>query len=243
MTSDYVELVRYLAEKGVSVVGSIVKDSNGSGALFVRIAVERDSDNRQQPSNRTLSSIKGELLLRGQHVEFLLTDGLGQDIEAGLRATLIHSFGADVRNVFFSYDGRLGHVWFESKRTLDDEAVRRIKLRAEAFLGGFEISLTTFTTTGDENVPGNLACLRVLRQLAPATMAELNSELVRRQFTVPSEDWLKRRLDVLRKSGKVVRLAGGKFSCTLSTIHGLGTVKGRRSPDLDRLLALARQRG
>ncbi|XHS78107.1 hypothetical protein ACFJGW_20655 [Burkholderiaceae bacterium UC74_6] len=241
MPSQQLDLVQYLAEKGIRVVGSIVRDSNGSEAFFVRVAVQRDADNRQQPSNRTLASIQSELLSLGKPVEFLLTDGLGQDIEGGLRATLIYAFGSDVRNVFFSLSGRGGRVWVEPKRTLEERAARAIEARAKEFLGGLAIELETFATTGDDSIPGNLACLRALRQIAPATVEQLKVELSRRQFLVPSEDWLNRRLDVLRKAGKVVRHAGGTFACTLTTIHALGTVKGRRSPDLDRLLALARQ--
>lgn len=241
MPSESVDLVNALAARGITVVGAIVKDSSEGGALFVRIAIERDEENLQQPTNRQLASLKDELLASGQRVEFLLTDEHGLDIEGGLRATLMHAFGAEIRNVFLSLNGHVGHVWLEPKRTLDEVAIHAIEARVKTFLEGLGISLGTIATVGDERVPGNLACLRVLRKIAPATLAEIKSELERRQFTVPSDDWLRRRVDILRKSGKVVWLAGGRFSCTLETLRNLGTVKGRGSPDIERLLALSRQ--
>ncbi|MCE4535804.1 hypothetical protein LXT12_00835 [Pelomonas sp. P7] len=240
MSGDYSQLLSLLMSRGLDILGSIVKDSGPQGVIFVRIAVVRDGENKQRPSNRLLSEIKEELRNVGYSVEFLLSDPHGIDMEGGLRATLMHAFGSDVRNVFLSLNERSANVWLEAKRRLDESALGAIKTRAVLYLADLSITLSGFTLTTNENVPSDLVILKTLRQIAPATEGEVKRMLGRR-FDVPSDDWMKRRLDALRKAGKVVWIAEGKFACSLVATRALGTIKGRGSPDIARLLALARK--
>lgn len=229
-----------LAELGISVVGSIVEDADQHGGYFVRVAVTRDGENLQQPSNRRLNELKAIFASEGMRVEFLLNDSQGQDIEAGLRATLLYAFPAAVRNAFLSVDNRAARVWVEPKHALDEAELRLIERKAGDYLEGVGVHLHKLVVTSDENLPGTLACLTLLRQLAPVSVQDLKAQLERR-FTVPSEDWLKRRLDALRKAGKVVWIADGTYACSLDALRGLGSARGARSPDISRLLALARR--
>ena len=239
MPDFQVELLARLQEDGIPVVGSIIEDSDVNGFHYVRVAVTRDSNNLQQPSNRRLTDLKATLAAEGRRVEFLLHDASGLDLEAGLRATLLNAFPNDLRNVFLSADGPKARVWVEPKHALNDEEVKRIEQKARDYLEVLGVQLHKLVATGDENLPSNFACLRVLRQVAPASFDELKVELAK-SFTIPSEDWLKRRLDMLRRTGKVVWIAGGSYACSLDALRGLGSARGKNSPDVRRLLALAR---
>jgi len=240
MPDFQVELLARLKEDGIPVIGSIIEDADINGGYYVRVPVTRDRNNLQHPSNRRLSDFKAKLAAEGQRVEFLLHDASGLDLEIGVRATLLYAFPNELRNVFLSVDGSKARVWVEPKRALNDEDVKRIQQKAGDYLEVLGIQLQKLVATSDENLPSNFACLRVLRQVAPASFGELMAELAK-SFTVPSEDWLKRRLDALRRTGKVVWIANGSYACSLEALRGLGSARGRDSPDIRRLLALARR--
>lgn len=240
---DHAKVITILQEMGINVAGAIVEDSGAPRHLFIHVAVVRDSNNKQVPSNRKLSDARDALLaVEGITVEFLLTDGLHQDIEAGLRATVLHAFGSNVRNVFMSITDGTAQVWIEPKQTLDEVVSKAIFEKVRTYISGFNVELSSLTLTTGENFPSVLGCLRAIRQLAPVTPSDLLQELIIRGFTVPSIDWLKRRLDAMRKKGQVVRLEGNRYVLSLGCIRSLGTIKGRSSPDVTRVLALARRR-
>ncbi|WP_176057851.1 hypothetical protein [Paraburkholderia sp. BCC1876] len=239
---DAIQISRLLEELQIRTAGEIIQPSAPGESYFVFIPVTRDSDNRQLPTNRRLQEAKAVLLDAGATVEFLLTDEQTHDIEAGLRATLLHSFADDVRNVFLSLGADSARVWIEPKRALEGLVVAEMRAKAQVYLDELDCRLESLDTTTGENLPSVLACLRAIRHSAPVTTTELRDELIRRGFSIPSPGWLVRRLDAMRRSGKIVWVNHGKYALSLQTLQELGTVKGRSSPDISRLLALARNR-
>jgi len=238
---DHSKVITILKELDINVAGSIVEDSGAPERLFIHVAIVRDSKNKQVPSNRKLNDARHALAEEGITVEFLLTDGQQQDIEAGLRATVLHAFGSNVRNVFMSTTGGSAQVWIEPKQMLNEAVSKAIAEKVKTYISGFNTELGSLALTTGENVPSALACLRAIRQLAPVDSSELLLELVNRGFTVPSTDWLRRRLDMMRKKGQIVRLGGNRYVLSLGSIRSLGTKKDGASPDITRMLALARR--
>lgn len=237
------DVQKFLLEAGVPVSGVAIRDSEGDGIYYVFVEVRRDTRGRQEPSNAALDVARATLGDMGATVDFILTDGTMRDAEAGLRATLLHSFGGSVRNSFLSTRTRDGFVWIVPKRALNETELDEISAKARLFLEDVGLTLRQITTTTGENLPSRTRCLAMLKQASPATSPQL-AELLREQgFVVPSDDWMTRRLDVLRKSGQVVRMRSGRYAVSLAALRGLGTVKGRASPDITRLLALVNHRG
>jgi len=232
-----------LEEVGISIIGSVVQDSAKETHFFVYVPVSRDSENRQIPSNRLLKKAQEAIELHGITVEFLLSDADSQNIEGGLRATLLHAFGEDIRNVFLSIDARLANVWFDQKRELTNKILLEVERKTRIYLNEVGIELRSLLTTSNENLPGKLACLNTVRQLAPANVSELREDLLRRGFSIPSEDWLNRRLDLLRKGGLIIRLSTSNYVLSRLALANLGTKKGGKSPDVSKLLALTRKSG
>ena len=239
---DYQDILTLLKRMDIPIAGSIVEDIDTPQHLFVHVTIARSPENKQIPSNGKLNEARRCLTEKGITIEFLLTDNQHQDIEAGLRATVLHAFGNDIRNAFMSVVKNEAQVWLEPKRTLDKKMSDAIHKKLKTYLKEFfGIELGSLVMTSDANLPSNLAVLRAVRYLAPVDRPCLLRELVNRGFTVPSMDWLRRRLDAMRRKDQIVRLEGDRYAVSLKNIRSLGTVKGRESPDIARLLALAKR--
>lgn len=234
-------IVEALRANDIALLSKIVSSASADPLYFAAVVVDRDSAGKQVPSNRTLRQIQENLLSQGVRVEFLLRYEKSEEIEGGLRATLLHSHIEHIRNVFVSFESGEAHIWIEPKHALESATINQMVERAEKFLSLFEVVLAGTSITSDEVLPTKLGILTAIRLLAPASLTSLAIELTRRGFKVPSPDWLHRRLDVLRKEGSLVRLAGGELVLTRHSLHVLGTTKNRGSPDISRLLALARR--
>lgn len=232
-----------LTEIGADTVGAIIQDSANENHFFVYVAIFRDQNNKQHPSNLQLNSARDVLGTHGLKVEFLLSDAISHDIEAGLRATIIHAFGGHVRNVFLSIESRKANIWLDPKKDLDADFLSQVESKTRRFLVDLDLELGSLLTTTNDNLPGKLVCLKVIRQLAPVSVNDLAKELLRREFTVPSDDWMTRRLDMLRKSHQVVRLANAKYVLSHSALSNLGTLRSGKSPDVSKMLALTRMVG
>jgi hypothetical protein len=239
MASDELILTKLKAAE-LAPLGTIISGKEDLPVYFVTLSVSRDSNGRQAPSNALLHSIARELRADGLAVEFLLRYENSEEIESGLRATVLHSHIDHIRNIFLTFESSNARVWLEPKHPLDMEVLRDIEDRTEKFLSLFDIELREILLTTEEILPTKLAMLTAIRQLAPASLTAIAFELHRRELTVPSPDWLVRKLDALRKSGHVVRLSGGEFALTRYSLHALGTAKNRLSPDISRLLALSK---
>jgi len=237
------ELERRLIAAGIPVSGSAIRDSEDGSSFHVFVEIRRDSRGRQEPSNVQLEVAREELRAVGVQIDFVLTDAMMRDAEAGLRATLLHSFGNVIRNSFLTRQGREAFVWVVPKRQLTEDELGEVSAKARILLRELGLELAHITPTTGENLPSKTRCLTMLRLLAPVSPEVLAAKLRVAGFVVPSDDWMMRRLDALRKAGQVVRLKSGLYAVTLLTLRGLGTVKGRESPDLSRLLALAKRHG
>lgn len=240
--SEAVNILEILAQLDINAIGSPVSENDELKKYFIHVEITRDSENKQRPSNKVLSQAKKILKdLYDLDIEFLLNDTQSKDIEAGLRATLLHAYGSYIRNSFISIDYEGAHVWIDLKKSLDEDAFTAVKKKVADYFSSFNIQVLSLDNLNSEiAVPGNLVCLRTIRQLAPTNLATLKSELERLGFVVPSHDWLKRRLDALRKSNKVIWTTGGYYVLPMTTIRDLGTLKDRNSPDIRRFLRLAR---
>ena len=237
---DEMQLEEILRKEGLLVSGCVVKDGLVDGVAYAFIEVKRDRNNLQTPSNKALAKIKHDLMDRGVNVDFILRDGARQDIEAGARATVRYSFDKVIRNLFLSEDGTLARVWIVPKSRVSDDVMGRVENTLKIFLEGVGLRLESVNLTGDENIPTKTACMRTIREYSPTESSRISAVLREKGFTVPSDDWMSRRLDSLRKGGLVVRLKNGRYALSSAGLKGLGTTKNKSSPDVARMLDLAR---
>lgn len=230
-----------LAAEGITLANAIVSDEQPDSNSFVFVEVVRNSDNHQIPSNMKLREIQKVLLLRDIRIEFVLIDGTTRDIEIGARASLLHAFGKKIRNVFLTVEHRQASLWLVLKQKLSDEDLAAINLRLSLYLNSFELNLVATKITAFENLPTKTAILKRIRLKAPVALDALVNHFNEQNFVVPSGHWFSHQLDSLRKDGAIVRLKSGNYAMSLRSLQTLGTSKNRRSPDIARLLDLARR--
>ncbi len=238
---DIISLDSILVKHEIKLSGKIADQESVSKKIYAFVLIERNNENKQTPSNRAISSAKKEIEETGQEIDFILVDHEQHDLEAGLRATLLHHYGDDVRNAFLSIENSSAHIWIDQKRPIDANLLSKIEDKSLIFLEQVGVSLGEISTTSDHNVPTKTACIRTIRQLAPVSFSMLTEQLKSAGFTIPSDNWLSRRLDSIRKSGQIIRLSTGDYALTLDGLKIQGTAKNRSSPDLKRMLALARR--
>lgn len=230
-----------LSKNNIRISGEITRDITSHNKFFAFIETNRDQDNKQQPSNRKLESIKYYFLSLDIQLDFILLDKSKDDIEAGIRASLMHSFGDVVRNVFLSITNESVDVWIDPKRIATQEENSQIQNKSEMYFDIFDIKFNNIFYTSTGNLPAKLTCLRALRTASPATISEISKKISSMGLTVPSDTWLSHRMDALRKDNLTVRLKNGKHALTHEGLSLLGTRKNARSPDIARLLDLARR--
>ncbi|AZP13562.1 hypothetical protein [Undibacterium parvum] len=238
--SNNVEIQSRLHDLEIPCTGAIVRGDLGEKHFFVHVPILRSAENKQIPPNKKLNFAKELFAKEGISIDFLLHDDFGLDVEGGLRATILHTFGDSVRNIFLSISEGVASVWIDPKVALEPEKLAEIKNRAEQFLFTFDIENVGVAVTTGEKLPSILVCLRTIRTLAPIMNHALLTELVNGGFSIPSLDWLNRRLDVMRKDGKIIRKEDGTYVLSLISLEKLGSERGRGSPDIKRILALGR---
>ncbi len=234
-----------LAADGFDVIGVVENSAEGEPEFFIYIRVAWAADGSQSPTNYQMIKAKDKLGGLGVKVQVIPSDQHAIDVEAGMRATLLSNYTNFVRNVFLSLTPNGANVWVDPKPGAHS-IFGEIKESAGKYLSVMNVQLLDLAFTTDDNLPANFVLMRTLRVAAPVTLASLKKLLVEKKFTVPSDDWLRRKLDSLRKKGHVVWLRGNEgeeamYALTLSAIRALGTEKSRSSPDVRRLLAITKR--
>ena len=235
------EIKEILIAEKMPFTGTIIQGDTSSNHFFVFIAVTRDSDNKQVPSNKRIQQLKEKLLVEGAVIDFLLQDSQSNDIEVGLRATLLHAFGDSVRNSFLSISGNEAKIWIEAKRVLDQTIFSSIKKQADQYLSAFGIQNTVIWSNSETNLPTLLVCLRAIRLHSPINVEDLKKELINAKYDIPSIAWLNKKLDLLRKDGKIIRKENKSFAITYLGLSVFAAEKGRSSQDIKRILALSKR--
>ncbi|HVC59304.1 MAG TPA: hypothetical protein VND19_02925 [Acetobacteraceae bacterium] len=239
--SEVERIAALLRDKDLPVVGEIVPNPSTPGGYFVPLRLTRTAGGGKSPSGRTLALTRSSLAELGYVIDFILLDEETPLVEESLRASLLSSFPADVRNSFLADDKGSPHAWIEFKRKPDTEIVRRLEEHLRKFAELFSLPSLRMTPIGEANTATRIEILSAIRQLAPVDPPSLAKELAAQGHDVPSPDWTNRRLDALRKSNLVLRRPDGTYVLTREALAKLGTRKGPRSPDVSRFLALARR--
>ena len=166
------------------------------------------------------------------------------DIAVSLRAVLKNEFPDLVSDVHVSFvTSKAAVAWVESKAVIDQKAVERIRSKAAAELADFGLTCQAFEVVLPQLPEASTtAILRAVKVHAPASLAVVNQDLLRRGFSCPSEKWLSYKLDSARKRGLLQRDHDGRFILTSDGLEVVPWSRTASSSDVDRMLSLARRK-
>ena len=241
--SDDSSLVRSLIlDLGIPLTGSVIKDIREGDHYFAVVPITWDIEGRQTPSARRLAVARDALRARGHEVDFVIGDPQTVDVEGGLRVALANAYGEGAISVAVALQAKRATVWVELvDAAANEDLIASVRAKIELYFQSFDLSEVAIQIAPLANLPSILACLRAVRQLAPVDLETLSSKLQAAGFSIPSTEWLSHRLDSMRRTGKIVRLRNGTYALTADSLSKLGTSKTRASPDVNRMLALARR--
>lgn len=231
-----------LQKNGISLAGAVIDIPNTRVGIFIPAHVNRSSDGTLSPAKKAFLLAKQQIELIGYEPEFLFVNERTEDAEHSLRSSLLVNFPETVRNVFLSVDTSRSNVWVDQKRFIEGVEWTRIEDHVLKSLQLFRLPPPVISSLSQISLPTRFELLAVIRLAAPVDCEALRNALIERDLTVPSLDWINRQFDLLRKSGLIVRRGDRHYVLTLDALQRLGTRKDRRSPDVQRLLALAKGR-
>jgi hypothetical protein len=235
------EIRSLVARYELPLAGEVLLNPATDNVVLISIYVTRDAHGRRSPSGKILAELSEAVAQAGATAEYLLIDETAQQLEEGVKASLLNSFPSLVRNSYLSVTDGVAQVWVEKKKDLTDDERARLTEHVRTYARLFNLRGASLHVMSDFALATPTEVLRVVRKLAPATCEQVCAELESRGFSVPSLQWVNHRFDLLRKSGLVVRMPDATYCLTWEALHQLGTVKDKRSPDIGRLLALARR--
>lgn len=237
----------YLLSKRIQFVRSVRERPNSDGMLLtvaedtVGPTITSKTTSRRQM--RSLAkAIERDL---GIGVEFLISKGqVQEEIEAGLSALLTTRFKGEIQECFVSFvENDVVEVWLERVANSSQENADTIKSVIKNYLKLFGIKLGAIRwTASGEPLPSTVAILRELKIIAPAPPFELAQRLRDRNFQVPSDSWIEKKLDAIRKQKLVVRSANETYTLTEGGLRTVPPGKGRLGSDVARGLALGRRK-
>lgn len=128
------------------------------------------------------------------------------------------------------------------RRTESGDLHKRVVTKVTEFLKPYELRLEKFFFNElADGVPSGFQILRLIYTHAPVDLAVLSEKLTGEQTPAPSENWLKRQLDSLLRSNKIMWQPPGSYVATSEGIADLPARKGRTSPDIARALAMGKR--
>lgn len=129
------------------------------------------------------------------------------------------------------------------RRAESGDLYKRAAAKAAEFLKPYELRLEKFFFNElADGLPSGFQILRLIYTNAPIDFGALSEKLSAEHTPAPSENWLKRQLDSLLRSNKVMWQPPGSYVATSEGIADLPARKGRTSPDIARALAFGKRR-
>ncbi|KEO85428.1 hypothetical protein EH30_12960 [Erythrobacter sp. JL475] len=222
------------------LASDLVPNPDVEYGVYIPLSIVRVSG-KAKPTQKEIIDLKNDLVAAGIAPEFILVDRKLQSLESDIRTSLLTSLPDFVRNAFLTLDKGTAEVWIEEKHSLTVEQKTSLENIVGKCLEIQNIENKQVYYVGEQSLASNTEILSLIRKNAPIDISGLNAALTELNFPVPSLDWINRKLDALRKADAIISLPDRSYALTASSLHKLGTRKDRHSPDITRLLALARR--
>jgi hypothetical protein len=239
--SEEKKILDKLNEHKIRAVGNIVRDTGEQNKFYAFIEIERKKEGKKIPSNYKLKKIAEDFEQDDIHLSFVsIEDGI-KNTQETFKSILFQFFSQEVRNGFLESESNGIIFWVEPKKILLQKEIEAIDSKIQEICIALGLKLNVVKFTSSENLPTPTACLSIIKRKAPLTLGELNTELKLQKLFVPSDAWLSKIVDKLRKSQRILWRKDGTYVLTLNGLSALGSSKNQKSSDVIRALDLPRR--
>jgi hypothetical protein len=247
---DIEEIKRYLhARRAAYITNLRVRTTDGLILATVYNTSIAKKAGQGKTSHRQLSYLKKIIQDRFRaDIKFVILQGKENfELEAGLNALLREKVSDSFESCFLTIsEPQQADAWIEvvgiPSMSLK-EIMKKIEHLVRNFLALYEINLSHVHWGGTDNEFISLpAILRAIKIVAPIDEAGLSALLVEKGYSIPPVAWLKKKLDILRKRGMVIRRGDGKYTLSAGGVESVPCGKMRTSSDVERALALGRKK-
>jgi hypothetical protein len=216
-------------------------------ALLVSPALSPDEDNvyhiildRSSPNSK-IRKLQANLELEGIGLQVGYYGESADVFRSALTESISKVFGSQIEGVtVFRSGGAYQVVIFadSDSGTLAAEAEEHVNQIRRLF----DNPPVALRVELDVNKPTAVEFLFMARRKAPVICETMLEELSSRGFQGLTLEWINHQFDRLRKGGLLHRQGNRTYVLTQAGLQALGSGKGRNSPDVTRLLDLARRR-
>jgi hypothetical protein len=220
------------AELGLTLLANPVRSVDPDGAYHVIL-------DRSAPTSK-VRVLQKKL---EQDDIFLEISYYGQQADAfrnAIQESISNVFSNDVEGVTIIKSGGTYHVFVLASSNSND-ITKRVEDHVERIRLLFDAPSVSVKVDLDAGKPTATEFLATARRKAPATCEAMQSELAARGFPGLSLEWVNHQFDRLRKGNLLHRQPDRTYVLTHAGLQALGSGKGRNSPDVMRLLDLARR--
>lgn len=240
--NDAISFIKNAAtDFNVEIYGSILENPIEENGYFIPIKMRIHGDGSKSPTHLVLTRYRKKLTDNGINAAFTVLNDQMNNIEDGLRSSLISTFPNEIRNSFMSIHKGLSQAWVDFKVVPDDKLLFRLSAHLDRFATAYAIPPVQIVRLSASTAPTRTQMLQMGRQISPFTSRRMFDALSSQVLAVPSIDWVNRQLTALQCAGLLVQVHDEAYALTSAALKKLGTRKERRSPDIKRMLALARR--
>lgn len=248
--SDEAEIRSFLAGQGLPN-GSTFRVLEDSDALLVIVpkgdAIKASWSPRKYDAVRQEFSDRFKMDIHILDVSSKPQEETRRDFEAGLRGYINHRFEHIIEDCHISATSPTRYDVFLEPEVSDSREIPRItriavKYIVNEFLDFFGLELArVHWTKSVKDVPTRITLLAAVKSEAPADLGSIARALEERGYPSVDEGWLRRKFDLLRKLGLVVRSREGRYALTEQALAQIPVRATRASSDVTRALALGRK--
>ncbi|MBU2549144.1 MAG: hypothetical protein KKB20_12065 [Proteobacteria bacterium] len=244
------KLKEFIIERKIAYVSDVKARETDNIIIFI-IPSEKISEKstKNKTSKRQLTYLKKEIKNKFDiEVEYVIYREKNQEqIDAGLLALLAERFGKIIKDCLTSFKGSNSvDVWIDLSIKMEQSnrgLIDNIRGVISDYLNLFGISLRSLHgISQDQDVPSQIVILKVIKIISPAQQIDINNYLQGINYYIPSELWLSRKLDVLRKKMLILRQKDKSYVLTEEGVRFVPRTASSNSSDIKRALALGRKR-
>lgn len=239
------EVITAIGRRLIKFVNEVrFRSSDGTLLLYVGLEKVADKVSPGFTSNKQMNNLANRLAKNfSSEVAVIYTIKEGHDdLENAFFQILKQKFTDQILSFYISYsDKTTVNTWLEVSE-LSDKLKNRIEEYYIKLLQEADLSINSIQWIDSNlDLPSIPWLLRFLKANQPLNLSSIMKVLVK-EFPTINDKWLNHKLDYIRKKGMLIREKDGNYCLSFKGLSVVPAGTRRSSSDIDRALALGRNK-